>query len=221
MLADTNLKEQGQPRARLSSTERRAAIVEAAMCLFAKNGFKGTTTREIAAAVGVSEPVLYQHFAAKRDLYTAIVDQMVADVAAEFEATIQNLNEAASPREFLTALGQAISDWYVKRSGHIRLLFFSALEGHELAAIWHEKATSQFIEVVERGIARWQQQELMRNVNPAVAARAFIGMVAHYELSSTVFHRPLPGIGRQQVLDEFVSLLLEGLNRAPMQEEPR
>ena len=53
---------------RLTSEERRASIVEAACKLFADKGFRGTTTRELAAAVGVSEPILYEHFKTTRDL---------------------------------------------------------------------------------------------------------------------------------------------------------
>src|SRR5436190_2837584 len=59
---------------RLTSEERKASIVEAAIRLFGEKGFRGTTTREIAAAVGVSEPILYEHFKTKSDLYAAIID---------------------------------------------------------------------------------------------------------------------------------------------------
>jgi AcrR family transcriptional regulator len=60
-------------RIRLGAEERRKAIVEAAMPLFARNGFAGTTTREIARAAGVSEALLFQHFPSKAALYQAIV----------------------------------------------------------------------------------------------------------------------------------------------------
>ncbi|MEK0084430.1 TetR/AcrR family transcriptional regulator [Benzoatithermus flavus] len=60
-------------RARLGAEERRKAIVEAAMPLFAQKGFAGTTTREIARAACVSEALLFQHFPSKAALYQAIV----------------------------------------------------------------------------------------------------------------------------------------------------
>ena len=47
---------------RMRSVERRAAIVRSASRLFAEKGFSGATTRELASALAVSEPVLYQHF---------------------------------------------------------------------------------------------------------------------------------------------------------------
>src|SRR5262249_16826710 len=58
--------------AKLSSEERRAAIVKAVRRLFAEKGFDGTTTRELAAAAGVSEALLFKHFPNKEALYTAM-----------------------------------------------------------------------------------------------------------------------------------------------------
>jgi AcrR family transcriptional regulator len=62
-------------RSRLDSEERRQAIVDAAMPLFARKGFGGTTTKEIARAAGVSEALVFQHFPSKAALYQAILRQ--------------------------------------------------------------------------------------------------------------------------------------------------
>jgi AcrR family transcriptional regulator len=59
--------------ARLDSDDRRKAIVTAAVPLFARNGFAGTTTRELAAAAGVSEALLFRHFPSKQSLYREIL----------------------------------------------------------------------------------------------------------------------------------------------------
>jgi AcrR family transcriptional regulator len=58
--------------AKLTGEQRRAAIIQAVRHLFASKGFKGTTTRELAEAAGVSEALLYRHFPTKEDLYAAI-----------------------------------------------------------------------------------------------------------------------------------------------------
>lgn len=59
---------------RLSSEERRHAIVDAVRGVFADKGFDGTTTRELAKAAGVSEALLYKHFPSKELLYAAMLD---------------------------------------------------------------------------------------------------------------------------------------------------
>jgi AcrR family transcriptional regulator len=58
---------------RLDSDERRKAIVQAAVPLFARKGFAGTTTRELAEAAGISEALLFKHFPSKQLLYREIL----------------------------------------------------------------------------------------------------------------------------------------------------
>lgn len=57
----------------LDSEERRKAIVRAAVPLFARKGFAGTTTRELAEAGGISEALLFRHFSKKQLLYREIL----------------------------------------------------------------------------------------------------------------------------------------------------
>src|SRR5437588_5795945 len=58
--------------AKLSSEDRRAAIIKAVRRVFAEKGFDGTTTRELADAAGVSEALLFKHFPNKEALYSAM-----------------------------------------------------------------------------------------------------------------------------------------------------
>ncbi len=57
---------------KLSSDQRRSAIVHAVRRLFAEKGFHGTTTRALAEAAGVSEALLFKHFPTKEALYVAM-----------------------------------------------------------------------------------------------------------------------------------------------------
>jgi TetR/AcrR family transcriptional regulator, transcriptional repressor of aconitase len=58
---------------RLDSDERHKAIVMAALPLFARKGFAGTTTRELAEVADISEGLLFRHFPSKRHLYGEIL----------------------------------------------------------------------------------------------------------------------------------------------------
>ena len=60
-------------QAKLSSEERRAAIIQAVRRVFADKGFHGTTTRELADAAGVSEALLFKHFPNKEALFSAML----------------------------------------------------------------------------------------------------------------------------------------------------
>lgn len=58
----------------MTAQDRKDAIVKAALPLFARKGFADTTTKELARAAGVSEPLLYKHFPGKEALYLEIQD---------------------------------------------------------------------------------------------------------------------------------------------------
>src|SRR5437763_4726675 len=107
--------------ARMSSDDRRAQILNTACELFAQKGFRGTTTRELAAAVGVSEPILYEHFKTKSDLYAAIIDtcshqgvDLLASLSERYRQTDDDLG-------FFTELAALIFDWYTNGSSFVRL----------------------------------------------------------------------------------------------------
>jgi AcrR family transcriptional regulator len=75
-------------RPRLSAEERRAAVLECACHIFAKVSYHGATTAEIARSAGVTEPILYRHFASKRDLYLACLQAAWAETRTMWEAAI-------------------------------------------------------------------------------------------------------------------------------------
>ena len=64
-----------KPPHRMAAEKRRQQIIDVAIQLFSQKGFRGTTTKEIALAAGVNEAIIFRHFATKRDLYSAIIDQ--------------------------------------------------------------------------------------------------------------------------------------------------
>src|SRR4026209_2468020 len=57
---------------RMSTEDRRAAILAAVRSVFAEKGFHGTTTRELAEAAGVSEALLFKHFPTKEAPFSAL-----------------------------------------------------------------------------------------------------------------------------------------------------
>jgi AcrR family transcriptional regulator len=78
--------EQAPGRQRLSAEDRRAAIIAAARVLFARNGFRGTGTSDIAAAASCSEPVIYKHFASKQALFGAVLEDCTRLMGERFAA---------------------------------------------------------------------------------------------------------------------------------------
>ncbi len=69
--------------ARMPGEDRRRQLLRVAVESFARNGFSGTKTKDIAAAAGVSEAILFRHFASKEDLYHAILDEKEATMGGD------------------------------------------------------------------------------------------------------------------------------------------
>jgi AcrR family transcriptional regulator len=84
---------------RLPAAERRQALIEAAIRVFTEGSYRGTTTAEIARAAGVSEPILYRHFASKRDLYLAALDHVWAEAQAGWERALSSTGDACAAVE--------------------------------------------------------------------------------------------------------------------------
>ena len=76
------------PPPRMPAAERRQALIETAIRVFSEGSYRGTTTAEIARAAGVSEPILYRHFASKRDLYLAALDHVWGEGARRWERAL-------------------------------------------------------------------------------------------------------------------------------------
>jgi AcrR family transcriptional regulator len=69
-------------RKRLPTEERRATIVESGGRLFGQRGYDATRLEDIAAAAGVTKPILYRHFDTKRALYLALLERHRNDLAS-------------------------------------------------------------------------------------------------------------------------------------------
>jgi AcrR family transcriptional regulator len=89
---------------RLPAAERRQALIDTAIRVFSDGSYRGTTTAEIARAAGISEPILYRHFASKRDLYLAALDHVWGKMRAVWE---QALADSANVREAFEAIGKS------------------------------------------------------------------------------------------------------------------
>ena len=200
------------PVVRLTAQERRAAIIAAAISLFAEKGFRGVTTRELAQAVGVSEPVLYDHFPSKRDLYNAIIDSMIETSQASFGTEfLPGLEKAENDREFFIGLANAAIEWHERNPDLVRLFLFSALEGHELGDLFFFRHSSQFLKELAAHIHHRIESGHFRAVDPALAAYQFLGMVGHHGVVCALFKEGKLTTPREVVIESIVDMFLKGV----------
>ncbi len=101
-------------RLRLPAPERRQAILEAALHVFEAGSYSGATTAEIAAAAGISEQILYRHFASKRELYLVCLAAAWSSFRHALDAERATLPDA----EAVAAIGRGAQEFHA--SGAIK-----------------------------------------------------------------------------------------------------
>jgi AcrR family transcriptional regulator len=113
---------------RLPAEERRAALLETACSSFSQGSYRGTTTAEIARDAGVTEPILYRHFASKRDLYLACMEETWAGVRTMWEEAIA---AQPDPGLWIADMGRSFIESEVARPVISNLWVQALAEGSE------------------------------------------------------------------------------------------
>src|SRR5918996_5462688 len=88
----------GSARKRLSGEERRAAILDSALAVFARRGYHASSIDDIAREAGVSKALIYEHFASKQDLYAELLEQHAGDLFSALSEAISEAGRSASAR---------------------------------------------------------------------------------------------------------------------------
>jgi len=84
---------------RMTADERRADVLRMAVAQFAKHGYQGTSTEDVARAAGISQPYLFKMFPTKKSLFIALVQQGFERVRQAFvEAVGDATGDAALDR---------------------------------------------------------------------------------------------------------------------------
>ena len=196
---------------RLPAEDRRRQLLESALDLFAKRGFEGTTTREIAAAAGVNEAIIFRHFPTKHDLYSAVIDyKHEPGVIAAVVSHWQTFMDAGDDRGLFRALVNKVIDGYRTDARMNRVLLFAALEGHQAGLEQHRQRSLPLYERLCQYVARRQSEGAIRPGDPGAIVTAGIAAAAYYVQMTELFGFR-PDTADTQMAEEFVRILMNGI----------
>jgi AcrR family transcriptional regulator len=176
---------------RMAAEDRREQIIEVAVRLFSQKGFRGATTKEIALAAGVNEAIIFRHFATKSELYAAIIDRKANSAGMKkLRDSLADAMEQSDDRQVFETLAFHIIEFHERDDTAMRLLLYSALEGHELA----EMITRNYILKTHQQVAEYVKKRMadgaFRRMDPIVAVRGFMGMIFGHVLNKKFFLCP-------------------------------
>ena len=107
---------------RLPARERKDQILDVALGVFASRGFHEASMNDVAEAAGVTKPVVYQHFASKRALFLAIIEDVGDKIIAEITRATAAADDGRSKAEQGTI---AFFRWVARDKDAFRFLFDS------------------------------------------------------------------------------------------------
>jgi TetR/AcrR family transcriptional regulator len=200
----------------MSAAERQRQLIEVALNAFSRRGFKGTTTKEIAAAAGVAEAIIFQHFPTKETLYSAVLDLHLD--AAEEEQWIADIGACMERKD-----DEAVFLSFMLRTLHSyrchplfeRVVLFAALEGHEQGMARMQKQFSPLLERLVAYVTRRQHEGALIKCDPHAILIAAGGVAHQYGLITQIFRAPIPDIADEEMARIFVRILLHGVRPNP------
>lgn len=196
--------------ARMPRAQRRNQLLELATRVFTEKGYQATSMDDIAAAAGVTKPVLYQHFSSKQSLYIEVLDII-----------------AESMLEEVRALGEFQGDTSSRvRSGLQRFYRFVAMDnslrlftGHEVIS---EAVQERVVIVLDRlAIALAGVLTAFRQLSIEESRILGHGLIAVTQTTAQLLHSAEDEAARETILYTMTTTVVHGLTGFAALENPR
>lgn len=196
---------------RLKQDARSVHILQAAIQLFARKGFQGTKTKEIAEAAGINEALIFRDFQTKEKLYCAILEY--ASTRLDFAPTLDELAVYAEHRNdsaIFSTVARRLFESFDRERDLFRLMLYSALENHQLASKFRERQIEPIERFIESYLRTRQQEGDFVEGDSRVLARSFLSMCNNHIL------RHILGSDTEWPADEatantFTNVFLDGV----------
>ena len=201
-------------RRRMSGDERRQQLIEAALHLFATNGFRGTTTKAIAQAAGVSEGIIFRYFPTKEDLYTAILNHKARQQG--IDRTLETLRRTMAEEDdeaLVLQLALKIFENYRRDADFERLMLRAALEGHDLARVSQRTLGLPMFDLLRDYVTRRQAAGALRAGDPALLVFGMVALPSFFAIVDRLFGLNLVKQPDRAVAATFAQLMLDGLRQ--------
>jgi AcrR family transcriptional regulator len=197
-------------RKRLSAEDRRSAILDAALEVFARRGFNGASIDEIAQAAGISKALIYEHFPSKRDLHASLLERHTQEIFVRVAQTA----DTDDPGEVRLRNGvDAFLDWVETHPKAFRLLFRDTFEV-EVADVLNRlqnQATGAIAALLAAEPAKVPRSE--RPADFALGLEAMAQQLSGGVQSLAIWWQQHPEVERAWLVDRVMEYAWIGLER--------
>jgi TetR/AcrR family transcriptional regulator len=107
-------------RRRMSAEDRERQILETAKTVIAASNYRAATTARIAAEAGVTEPIIYNHFKSKKDLFLGVLDDVAGFTLDYWKSAAEGLSD---PVQAIRAVGRSHFHFILEHQVEAKILF--------------------------------------------------------------------------------------------------
>jgi AcrR family transcriptional regulator len=155
-----------------TEAETQTRILKAARKLFARRGYDGTTTRDLAQEAGVAEGTLFRHFETKKAILVAVATQGWIEILTDL---LTELSEMASYKAIAQVMRKRMLNLH-QNADLLRVCFMEAQFHPELCEQIQSEVIVKMTDVAEAFFETAMDQGIYRRMNPRIVAQIFLGM---------------------------------------------
>ncbi|MEM6839292.1 MAG: TetR/AcrR family transcriptional regulator [Cyanobacteria bacterium P01_C01_bin.120] len=183
-------------------------ILQAAQRLFARQGYGGTTTRDLAQSAGVAEGTLFRHFESKKSILVKVASEGWKELLTDL---LTELSEMASYKAIDQVMRRRVGDISCN-ADLLRVCFMEAQLHPELQGQMQADMLAKMVDVTEAFFQTAIDRGIYRPVNPKVLAQIFLGMFAIAGFShSAVSGQPTSSEQLQAFAEGLADVFLNGV----------
>ena len=161
-------------------------ILTTATDLFARFGYNGVSTRDIASAAQVNEVTVYRHYPRKHDLYVAVLESELQQVYFRGDL-LARVAEASDGRTVLERTFELLAKTLMHKPEILRLLQYSALDLNENFDPLVRRHLGELVEVLARYLEPWIKRGELRCTNAKTVILTLIGILISHNSLQRVF----------------------------------
>ncbi|MDO0822471.1 TetR/AcrR family transcriptional regulator [Desulfosporosinus nitroreducens] len=192
---------QREIRSKKTAEERHQDILGAALKVFTRKGYNGSTTAEIARVAGVAEGTIFRHFATKKELLIAVLKPKVLDGIIYLDKE----HKEATPVEFFRCFLRNRLELIKENDGLFRFMFAEAQYHSEVREALFKGTLDQGIGIVKPWFDKGVEQGVFKPVPFLAMMRSLMAMVLFYGIFDYVF----PGLSPEKTIEEAADHMLE------------
>ena len=187
--------------------KRKNQILEAAVEVFSKKGYEGSTTKEIAKKAKVSEGTIFRYFETKKEILIYMLNVLIDQTLSEFVEQIENEHD---PEEAIKSLLKLHNKFIVNNYDLLRILIYEVQFHKDLREEFRNSILDKIVDV-SAGIIK----EINPNsdVDPYVASRAVLGIFLGLVVANS-FSKSEENVDEKKIISDVLDILTYGLKRS-------